>query len=275
MSDFTAGELLAWQDHLCTLRNDRGELRFSRWSVLRFVSLIRRCLEWGVVAGLVDESQAASLKLVQAPKKGTVKESKPRQGGEWERVRDVSANMTSEVGQLLLVLWWTGARPGELCGLRVGQIQRAGVISNSKFVSIDLAEYGVWAARLEQHKTASHGLERVLFFGKESQRILAPLVEGRGPSEPVFQKDGGKAYYSKQLQLYVKRACVKLGLPYFAPYQVDHAFLARVAALFSSEIPGSGILAAKAARGHSLRGVTEVYTGADLVTAARVAQRCG
>jgi integrase len=275
VSQFTAGELQAFQDHLCKLVNDRGDLRFSRWSVTRFVSLTRRCLEWGVVAGLVDESQAATLKLVQPPKRGAVKEAKRRGGVEWDRVRAVAESLTSEAGQLLLVLWWTGARPGELCGLRAGQIQRSGVITNSKHVAVDLEQFGVWSARLEEHKTSGHGLERVLFFGQHSQAILGPLIEGRSDDEPVFQTKSGLPYNYKQIQNYTRRACRAMGIEYFCPYQIDHAFLARVAAVFSSEIPGSGILAAKAARGHSMPGVTEVYTGSDIVTAARVAQRCG
>jgi integrase len=272
VSEFGSPELEAWQNYLCGLRTSAGEPRLGRYSVSRYVGLVRMCISWGVVVGKVERGQAEELRLVTPPAFGAVKEPVPRGSVEWDEVERVAKQLKSDVGPLLKVLWWTGARPSELCGLTVGMLRRGGKIHSTKGAEVDLDKYGVWAARLEKHKNSRRGKERVLFFGRESQRVMEALILRRGP---VFQTSTGGHYSSKQIRDYVKKCCENNDWPVFSPYQIDHAFLCRVQAAFSSEIAGSGPIAAKAARGHSMRGITESYTGADLVTAAMVAAKCG
>lgn len=277
VSAFTAVDLMAWQTHLCTLTNDRGEMRFGRDTVTKFVGLVRRAFEWGVTAGRCSFEQAAALKLVKPPARGQVKEPVPRRSVAIDAVEAAAARIASPVADLLRVMWWTGARPGELCGLTVGMVATGGVIRSQVKVdvSVDLDGFGVWAANLgDKHKTAHKGKERVIFFGPRAQGILQPHL-AKGRDRPLFESGNGLAYTSKQVREYAGKACDRAGIGRWTPYQLDHSFLSRVMTEFSTDAPGTGQLAAAAARGHTLRGVTQVYTGTDWVTAARVAQRCG
>lgn len=55
----------------------------------------------------------------------------------------------------------SGARGGELCSMRICDIDRSGFI---------------WEFKPTQHKTAHHGHDRIIRFGKRAQTILAPLL---------------------------------------------------------------------------------------------------
>lgn len=277
VSEFGSAELLAWQTALCNLAREDGTPRLGRYSVGRYVNLVKMCFAWGVVVGRLEQSQHATLELVNPPAKGKVKEPVARGSVKIGEVNRTAAKLKSDVGSLLRLLWWTGARPSELCRLTPAMIRKTGSIESKKGAKILIGKLKVWAAQLDEHKTMRFGRERVLFFGPEAQKVLAPLLcrEGIDPEAPLFRTADGNAYTSKQLRDYVKKVCRNAGWRTWTPYCIDHAFLSRVQAAFSSEIPGSGPIAAKAARGHSLRGVTEQYAGEDLVTAAKVAAKLG
>lgn len=51
----------------------------------------------------------------------------------------------------------TGARPGELIGLKIGDVQRTGE---------------TWRCKLKRHKTRHKGKGRVLLFNRKAQEIL-------------------------------------------------------------------------------------------------------
>ncbi len=55
----------------------------------------------------------------------------------------------------------TGARPGEVCMLTVGMINRTG---------------DVWVAEFIKHKTAHKGKRRTLYFGPQCQKLLLPFL---------------------------------------------------------------------------------------------------
>jgi integrase len=55
----------------------------------------------------------------------------------------------------------TGARPGEVCSLTPGAVDRSG---------------DVWEYRVEGHKTEHHGRTRVVYIGPEAQAVLRPYL---------------------------------------------------------------------------------------------------
>ena len=55
----------------------------------------------------------------------------------------------------------TGMRPGEVCSMRLCDIDRSG---------------DVWKYSPEGHKTEHHGRSRVILLGRKAQRILQPLL---------------------------------------------------------------------------------------------------
>lgn len=119
------------------------------------------------------------------------------------------------------------------------------------------------------------GGERCLFFGPQSQAVLAPLLAGKRPGERVFLTRTGNPYTSRVVALAMKLAATRAGVGGVSLYSLRHGCGERVQAAFSSAAAGSGYLAAAAFLGHKVPGITGVYAGADWVTAAEVARRCG
>ena len=92
---------------------------------------------------------------------------------EEELVHAIRPHLSPQVEAIMLLQLHTGARGGELLGLR------------SKDISID-EKTGVWFSELAEHKTAHHGKRRTLFFGPQSQAVLEPFMRGRSPDANLF-----------------------------------------------------------------------------------------
>jgi len=295
---FTARDLKAWQAHLCQLADTDGALLLSRDTVRRCVKIVQRCFAWGVVEGMVDQLHAASMLLVEPPATGKVKENKKRASIDRATSDKILPSLSPPLRDAVQLLWLTTARPSEILGLTVEDIRRTGSILLRGGATLDLEAEGVWAANLEEHKTAGKGFERVVFFGPKAQAILTPYLVGTGylfkPSEgraysvgimgerrkpggtgsrkPVKGEAGKRKpsefYTYGKLATAIRRACKKNKLPHFFPYAIR---ITASAAIMDSH----GKEAAGVYMGHSPRGVTGAYVGSDLRLAAKVARDCG
>ena len=298
LKDFTARELRAWQSHLCVLKDDRGGLRLGRDTIRRSIKLVRQCFAWGVVEGKVDQNHAGSLMLVESPAKGKVKEGKKRQSLDRAFADKTLPFLSPPLRAAIKLLWLTTARPSEVLGLRVADIMRTGTILLRGGAKLDLGHEEVWAAVLEEHKTAGKGFERVLFFGPKSQAILYPYLTGegflfkpregrefqlaaqaekqtttgKGSKKPVKGEMGkrrpGEFYTSGALQKAVRLAATKAGSPHWTVYQVRHTASAAIMDSHGSEAAGVFM-------GHKPRGITGNYVGNHMRLAAKVARECG
>jgi len=302
VEQFTARDLRQWQTMLCGLKvktgKAKGSLLLSRWTVGQCVRMLRRCFAWGVVEGMVDQLHAASLTLVAAPAAGKVKESQKRASIDRASADKAVAFLSPPLQSVIRLLWLTTARPSEVLGLRVEDIRCSGAILLRGGGTLDLGAECVWAAVLDEHKTAGKGFERVLFFGPKSQALLTPHLAGTGyifkPSEgrafqlaeqarrqtttgagskkPVKGAKGarrpGAFYTSHALGKAVAKACKRGRVPHWFPYQIRATASAAV-------MDSHGIEAAGTYMGHKPRGVTSGYTGLNLRLAAKVARECG
>lgn len=86
-------------------------------------------------------------------------------------VEAVMALANTQIRAMIEVQLATGMRPGELCIMRPCDLDRSGE---------------VWLYRPTSHKTAHRGKRRIICLGPRAQRALRPLLDGRGPSVPVF-----------------------------------------------------------------------------------------
>jgi integrase len=262
----TAAAVLAWQDSLCARE-------LSRYTVGRLVGFLRRCLAWGAVAGLVPPEVVAAVGRVPAPPKGSTPAPRRRRGVSWERVEAAAGRFRSApAADLLRLLWWTGARPSELGRLTVGGILTAGTVRPDKGQPVPLGR--CWAAVLGEHKTADGGGERCVFFGPRAQLVLSPYLKGRG-ADRLFRTRRGGEYTYRLLDQSIERVSETAGEDPFTVYQIRHAFAERVQSHYSGILPGAGWLAAQAAMGHKVRGVTTIYSGSDWTTAEKVAFELG
>ena len=148
----------------------------------------------------------------------------------------------------------TGARPGEICIMRPGDINRTG---------------DVWEYVPESHKTEHHDKARVIFIGAKGQRILLPYLlraadaycfspreaEGKrraaqhearkvpiqyGNSPGTNRKakprrTAGEKYDRNSYARAVRRAAVAAGIGTWSPHRLRHTFATEVRKSFGLE----------------------------------------
>jgi integrase len=265
---FKSPDLSSWRDWLCGMTNPDGTKRFGRYSVSRFMRLVQECFRWGVEKGFVGYDQYAALKLVSQPAKGTVREPKMRTFVEWEELAWVSdTGHRSDAGDILKLLWWTGARPSEVLTLTAADIQRTGFVRTLKGMRVDLEPTGVWAVPLLQHKTAKDGKDRCLFLGPEARKLIEPRLNRVGT---LFGKRTGEPYTPLMLNRLIQVRLERNDKRRWPVYAIRHSCAERV-----QNHPDFGYEAAQAYLGHSPKGVTATYAGVQWALAARVAAALG
>ncbi|MFK8113392.1 MAG: tyrosine-type recombinase/integrase [Rubripirellula sp.] len=134
---------------------------------------IVRMFKWAASEGKVPPSVYETLRLIPSLKLGRTDapEAKPISPVEESTVITTLPMLSPVVADMVRVQLLTGCRPGEVCRLTPGNIDR----------STD-----VWEAKLENHKTAHHGHERTIVIGPQAQQILAPYLS-RADDSCLFQ----------------------------------------------------------------------------------------
>jgi integrase/recombinase XerC len=106
----------------------------------------------------------------------------------------------------LQLLWVTGARPGEIAGLRAGDI--------------DLAQS---VAVLTEHKTAHLGKVRVLYLFAEAIAVLRERI-AHSPEVLLFPGEDGLRMTPQAIGCRLRRLCIKAGVNHCIAYGFRHAF---------------------------------------------------
>ena len=232
------------------------------------VTRIRAIFQFGVQRKDIPASVARDLKSLERLKKGRV--NKPIKPVSEAVFRETREHLPQEARDLLDVLWFCGARSGELFKLRVEDLRRKAP--------------ELWVYRLEEHKTAMYGHERVVYFGPESIAILKRLIKDKKPGDLVFTRPqqtdyrntrrwkhtGGTAWDRHSLGNLIARICQAHQIPRWHPHQIRHAFGTR---LYNA--PGGSIAGTQALLGHARATTTSRYAKADTSVAERLAQDLG
>jgi integrase len=229
------------------------------------VGKILRLFRFAVSHELVPVSVRDALKAVEPLTFGhtTAVESPPREAVHEAVFRATLPHLSPTVRAMLELLWWTGARPSEVCAMRSADVDRSGE---------------TWVYRPRSHKTAHRGHERRVFLGPQSQWVLEPWLredgeefvfqpreavaaqrrgwskdhrtaatrakaaankrraaaEARraktGSSRPASRREAGDRYTPQRLANAVRRACIKHKLPRWTPYMIRHATATRIEA---------------------------------------------
>ena len=294
-ASFSPKRLKAVRRHMI----DRG--RLSRKEINARVLHIKRCFRWAVAEELVPGSLSHALEAVEALRKGDYGTREPR------KVRPVARDvveatlpyLSKPVAALVELMWWTGARPGELFGLRPKDIDRSGE---------------VWVVKLDRHKNARRGKRRELFFGPEAQKILRPFLrrcagavmfspreaveemerrkraERKTPLWPShvarYEREAGArpdrvvgdVYTAATFRRAIARAVKAANrerpeqglepLPDWTPYQLRHSAATRIKRQF-------GIEMVRCLLGHSSATMSEEYAEDDLAKARSVMAEAG
>jgi integrase len=130
----------------------------------------KRFIKWCVSDDLCSADVLATVRTVEGLQSGDARETAPVRPVSAETFAATLPYLPPVVADLLRIIGLTGARPGEIRRLKIGNIDRTET---------------VWTAKLVNHKNAHRGQSRTLLFGPRAQAILTPYLS-RDADEAVF-----------------------------------------------------------------------------------------
>jgi integrase len=231
-------------------------LGWSRGVINRRVIRIRTVFRRAESKGKVPQGMWAALTALLPLERGDqrVKTLPPRRACEWKDLAKVCRFAPRTARDLLLCLYFTGARPSELRTLRVRDIDRSG---------------DDWVAQPTRHKMAWRGQSRAIVIGPKARAVIERRLANLGPDDYVFAVEPGHCYAdSDSFARAVARASERAGVK-VTPYQCRHAAKQRITRAL-------GLDHARAALGQSSLSTTDRYAaGADPKLAAEAARKSG
>lgn len=147
-----------------TVRNAMIEQGWCRKHVNDQIARVKMLFGWAVSKQLVNPMVHHGLTTVKALKKGRSKarESPPVKPIPAATVDLTMPKMSPTIQAMVQLQLLTGCRPGELCQMRTGDLDRSGE---------------VWEYRPGSHKTEHHGIERLIHIGQRAQKWLTPFLK--------------------------------------------------------------------------------------------------
>ena len=289
VNEFGPHKLKAFAEALVVERDKNGK-RLARRYVNRSIGEVKRCIKWAVGEELVPPSVLHGLQAVESLRMGrtSAPETNPVQPVADAIVEKTLEHLPPVVADMVRVQRLTGMRPGELCKLRMSEL--------------DMSEE-VWFHRPLHHKTAHHGKTRSIPIGPKAAAILRKyllpdvtaylfspaeavrqrMVEAHAARKTKFSpsqrararriarnpKRQFREYYTTQgYEIAIRRACVAGKLPHWAPNQLRHTRATELRKQF-------GLDAASAVLGHAKVETTQIYAEKNLELAARMALATG
>ncbi|QDV27365.1 tyrosine-type recombinase/integrase [Aureliella helgolandensis] len=266
----------------------------SRQYINTLMKRVRSLFRWSASEGILPVSISQTLETVipLRPGETPAKETKRVLPVAQAHVDAVLAVAPKVLADMIRVQLLCGCRPGEVCQLTPGMIDRRDE---------------VWIATLENHKTAYRGKQREIFFGPRAQEILLPYLV-RAATSPIFSpaealrqrleeraqnrrtpnncgnrpgytartRRGGKvtstppgdAYETGSYGQAIGYACKKAGIPKWSPNQLRHLAATRLREQY-------GLDAAQVILGHSEVTVTQIYAEQNRSKGIGIAQQAG
>ncbi|MFA7238403.1 MAG: site-specific integrase [Phycisphaeraceae bacterium] len=247
--------------------------------------LIRTVYKWAVAEQLVPIEVWQALTAVSGLRRG---EQGVNEGGTVKpvplaHVDAIRPHVAPQVESLIDMMLLTGARAGEVVGLKLADLNTTGKI---------------WTAAVADHKGAWRGKARTLYIGPKAQKVIQQYMPGRPVDVPLFspkeanadmkardahchrrenQKPSpkrtdrtiGDCYTTASMRRAIERACDKAGTARWTPHQLRHA----AATLIRKDF---GLEAAAIILGHSSAAITDqVYAERDVSRAEDVLLKIG
>lgn len=276
VKSFGPRRLRLYQEYLASLD-------LSQVTINRYVTYIRRMFSWAAEQELIEPEQVYKLRAVPGVRAGVPvgssgtapRRTEPRDAVPLSDIKAVFPAVTRGVRAMIRMQLLTGARPGEICGMRVG----------------DVAEHPqdtscmVYTVRPEFDKVAHHDKTSPtrVFLGPRASRLFRVLARGRSSEEFLFsptwsyadhrrraavkgtrrsanavRKPRGKQdrYTVAGYRRAIARACEVVGCVSWSPHQLRHTRASKLAA-------EAGVVVARDLLSHTDLQVTNRYVHAD------------
>lgn len=256
-SEFDAAALKAIRQRLI-------EEGLARTTINGRIDRIKRVFRRALSEGLVPPEVVTRLRSVEGLRRGRseARETAPVEPVCWEHVRAVLPHLAPDLRVIVLLMWHTGMRVGEVIRMRSDEID-----------STSLQDRGVWVYRPSRHKTAHHGHERRVLLGEHEQELLRPYLCEESPGE-VFGADRGarrrkatRHYTRDRVRKSIATACRKAGVPRWHPHRLRHAAATRFRAQ-------GGLDYARIRLGQRTLGMADEYADLDLASAVSQMSKC-
>jgi len=254
----------------------------SRSAINRTISHIKGFAKWAVSEELCPPSVHQALSTISGLRAGKTAARETEKGyvPTEAEIFQIAQHMPGSLGDALRIQFFTGARPGELLGIKPQDVDTDG---------------SVWRIQVMEHKTACRGHSRTLYAGPEAQRILKPYllrehdlpcfrpqdaVDARSERSTVHRRENqapnprktsrtlNAAYDVNSYRRALERACRGAGVERFSPHKVRHCAGAR----FRREY---GLDVCQRLLGHRHAAVSEIYAQADERTAMQAMSELG
>ena len=175
VDDFKPSCLKLVRQEMINACNKRGKPRFCRRMVNRYTRRIVAIFEWGVENELVQETTWRALKVVKSLPEGSpgTFDNEEREPVPDDVIRRTLPFMPPILRAMVQVQYLTGSRPSEIFKMRVGEIDRN-------------RGNGLWYYVPKSHKTKKHIGKKEIPLGEPEQKLIAPYLEGKKPTEAVF-----------------------------------------------------------------------------------------
>lgn len=223
----------------------------------RRVIRLRTIWRWAEQRGLVPAGAWAALRALEPLTRGDARarESAGRGPCDWKDFALVCRNCPRTVRDMLLVCWFSGARPAEVRLMLAGEVDTTA---------------REWVFRPGRHKNAWRGQARDIVLGPRAQKVLARHLAGKEAEQLVFPSSPlGRPYRDDSFARAVARARLRAGAVGVIPYACRHSAKRRMTR-------AAGLDAARAALGQASLDTTDRYAaGGDLELARKVARRLG
>jgi integrase len=262
---------------------------WCRKHINKQVDRVKRCFKWATRQQMIPGGVYEALRCVDGLKRGR---TTAREGTKVMPIGDADIHATLEhlpavVADMVMLQRLTGARPGEICDIRPGDINRTG---------------DVWEYIPASHKTEHHDRQRVIFLGPKAQQILlsyllrgadaycfspaesngkrraaqhearrTPLSCGNRPGtnrKARPRRAAGEKYDRNSYARAVRRAALLAGVGTWSPNRLRHSFATEVR-------KSHGLEAVQVCLGHAQATTSEIYAERDFAKAAAVARQIG
>jgi integrase len=292
-------------DQFEALRKSLVESGVGRKYANESMNRLVRIFKWAASRELVSPQVPQRLAMIESLKRGRTTAPDPEDVTpvDPDVVEQTLPHLPQVVADMVRFQSLIGCRPGEVCAIQPGMVDRSG---------------DVWEINLVHHKTAHRGKKRVLYVGPRAQEVLSPYLlrpedqccfsptdserkrlEARHEARITPEKYGNRPgtnrkrkpkrkpqdwYSQSSYRRAVHRACDKafpapesLSDEQLTQWQRDHRWSPnQLRHTFGTNVRRTeGIEAARLLLGHSNAAVTTIYAEADKTKAIEAARRIG
>ncbi len=241
--------------------------RYSITYISKCIARVKQMVRWACAEELIPPEHWMKLESFKLPRSSRRVAVQPKrvEPVPWVVVRATLGFLHEPVRTMVQIQYLCGMRPGEVCAMRAGDIDRDG---------------DVWIFVPHEHKNSHRGQHLFKAIPRQAQALLQPYLTGSGDSYLFSPMDAplfnpimklNEKYPTNSYRNAIVRACGRaqkhhVPIPIWRPGQLRHGIATEIKARFGHD-------AASTYLGHATPDVTTIYAERSLHGVKRVANQ--